>query len=171
MPDVQLVNRYVPGVMGRVTELHAAYYAEHWDFGQFFEVQVATEMATFLERYDERRDALWVALAAGRIEGSIAVDGSRATTDGAHLRWFIVSDALRGQGVGQRLMVSALAFCRERGYERVYLWTFEGLEAARHIYERSGFRLAEQKRGDRWGREVNEQRYELRTTAREDPPQ
>jgi hypothetical protein len=39
--------------------------------------------------------------------------------------------------------------------------TFEGLDAARHLYEKNGFRLAEQQRGIQWGREVNEQRFVL----------
>jgi hypothetical protein len=47
----------------------------------------------------------------------------------------------------------------------VYLWTFEGLDAARHLYEKSGFRLALQKRGAQWGAEVNEQRFEWRPQA------
>jgi len=72
-----------------------------------------------------------------------------------------VSDALRGNGIGQQLIDRAIAFCRSRGYERIYLWTFEGLGPARHIYEKNGFVLVEQRSGARWGREVNEQRFEL----------
>jgi hypothetical protein len=53
-----------------------------------------------------------------------------------------------------------MAFCRLRQYQRVYLWTFEGLNAARHLYEKFGFRLAFQQRGTQWGAEVNEQRFE-----------
>lgn len=55
-----------------------------------------------------------------------------------------------------------MAFCRARGHRRVYLWTFEALDAARHLYEKAGFRLAHQQRGRQWGTEVNEQRFELR---------
>jgi hypothetical protein len=34
---------YVPGGIGRVTELHATYYHQEWGFGLFFEAKVATE--------------------------------------------------------------------------------------------------------------------------------
>ena len=81
---------------------------------------------------------------------------------GAHLRWFIVSEALRGKGAGNRLIETAVDFCRRKRYSRVYLWTFEGLDAARHLYERAGFVLVEQHRGKQWGSEVTEQRFELR---------
>ena len=72
-----------------------------------------------------------------------------------------MSDGLRGKGVGNQPMNTAMGFCRSRGHRRVYLWTFEGLNAARHLYEKNGFRLVEQRKGSQWGREVNEQRFEL----------
>jgi GNAT superfamily N-acetyltransferase len=151
MPDVRIVRGYVPGAIGRVSELHAAYYHREWGFGLFFESRVAVELAEFLGRYDEERDGFWTAQVDGRIEGSIAIDGLYAAAEGAHLRWFIVSDALRGQGAGGRLMEAAIGFCRACGCRRVYLNTFEGLGAARHLYERFGFRLVEQQPGTQWG--------------------
>ena len=161
MPDIQIIRGYVPGAIGRVTELHAAYYYREWGFGLFFEARVAAELAGFLGRYDEGRDGFWTAQVNGGIEGSIAIEGLHVEAEGAHLRWFIVSDGLRGQGLGSRLIEAAIGFCRSRGYRRVYLNTFEGLHAARHLYEVHGFRLVEQRSGAQWGREVNEQRFEL----------
>ena len=125
------------------------------------EAKVAIELSAFLSRYDEEGDGFWTAVVAGHIEGSITIDGAHAATEGAHLRWFIVSDELRGQGVGNQLMNAAMDFCRSRSYSRVFLWTFEGLGVARHLYEKNGFRLLEQHKGTQWGREVIEQRFEL----------
>jgi GNAT superfamily N-acetyltransferase len=164
MPDVQIIRGYVPGAVGRVTELHAVYYHREWGFGLFFEARVAAELAEFLGRYDGALDGFWTAQIDGGIEGSIAIDGLHAAAEGAHLRWFIVSDALRGQGAGGRLIEAALGFCRACGYRRVYLNTFEGLHAARRLYERYGFQLVEQHPGAQWGRQVNEQRFELDLT-------
>ncbi len=162
MPDVEIARGYLPGSIGRVAELHGTYYHEHWGFGLLFEAKVATDLAEFLGRYDETRDGFWTASSGGRVEGSIAIDGIHAEGDGAHLRWFIVSDALRGRGIGNRLITTALEFCRSQGYERVYLWTFQGLDAARHLYEKAGFRLVAQFRGTQWHTEVDEQRFDLR---------
>jgi len=156
---------YLPGAIGRIVELHARYYRELAGFGLAFESRVARELCSFCERYEDERDGLWLALQDGRVEGSIAIDASRAGEEGAHLRWFIVSDRLRGTGVGTALLATAMAFCRARQYERAHLWTFEGLDAARHLYEKSGFRLAFQQRGTQWGAEVNEQRFELQLQA------
>lgn len=151
---------YRPGTIGRIVALHAHYYSELVGFGLPFETKVARELAEFCERYDGERDGIWLALQDGHIEGAIAIDGSHAAQDGAHLRWFITSDNVRGTGAGTALLTSAMAFSESRHYKRVYLWTFEGLGAARHLYEKFGFRLALQQRGTQWGTEVNEQRFE-----------
>jgi len=153
---------YLPGAIGRVTTLHGRYYHRRAGFGLHFESKVARELAGFCERYEDERDGLWLAVVDGEIHGSIAIDGSHRERDGAHLRWFVTSDAVRGTGVGTALLASAMAFCRSRQYDRVYLWTFEGLDAARHLYERFGFRLVHQQRGTQWGTQVDEQRFEWR---------
>ena len=151
---------YVPGAIGRIAELHGTYYAKHWGFGLFFEAKVATELSTFLKTYDANRDGWWVVIKEDRVQGGIAIDGSHAWNQGAHLRWFILSDALRGSGWGRRLITTAVNFCMEKKYPRIYLWTFEGLHAARHLYESAGFRLVRQHTGRQWGTEVNEQQFE-----------
>ncbi len=161
MGDVTIARGYVPGSIGRVAELNGTYYHENWGFGLVFEAMVASDLSEFLRRYDDARDGFWTAVLGGRVEGHITIDGISSESRGAHLRYFIVSDALRGRGVGNRLIASAVDFCRNAGHRKVYLWTFEGLEAARHLYEKAGVHLVEQKRGSRWGTEVNEQRFEL----------
>ncbi len=143
MNDIELCG-YVPGAIGRVAELHAAYYHQHWNFGLFFEAKVATELSEFLSRFDQTRDGFWTACLNNSVEGSIAIDGSKAATDGAHLRWFILSEKTRGQGIGNRLMRAAVSFCKEKKITRVYLWTFEGLDAARLLYEKCGFKVVEE---------------------------
>ncbi len=161
MEDVDIAKDYSPGLIGRVTELHGIYYHKHWGFGLFFEAKVTTELIKFLRRYDQGRDGLWSAAVDGRIEGCITIDGLQAEGEGAHLRWFIVSDRFRGRGIGRKLIEVAIDFCRKNGYKQVYLWTFEGLNAARHLYEKTGFKLIEEHRGTQWGEKVKEQKFLL----------
>jgi len=151
---------YVTGLVGRVAEMHASYYARHWHFTGFFETGIAAEMSKFINRYDADRDCSWSALIDNRVEASISIDGIDADSKGAHLRWFIASDAARGKGIGGRLMKLAMDFCRQKNYRRVYLHTFRGLEAARHLYESAGFKLVESRAGDQWGTRVEEQEYQ-----------
>lgn len=161
MEERRITKGYVPGAIGRVAELHGRYYGHHWGFGLFFEAKVATELSEFMGRCQEDRDGFWIARENDRIIGSITIDGAGAGKEGAHLRWFIVSEAFQGQGIGTLLVNEALVFCRDTGYDRIYLWTFEGLDAARHLYEKKGFRLVEQRIGSQWGKETTEQRFEL----------
>ncbi len=151
---------HVPGCIGRITQLHADHYASSNGFGLAFEAKVARELADFCLGYKPGRDGIWLAQYNGSIEGSIVIDGSNAGTAGAHLRWFITSDAIRGCGVGKQLLERAIEFAQSRDYKTIYLWTFSGLEAARHLYESCGFQLTQESPGSQWGTLVNEQRFE-----------
>jgi N-acetylglutamate synthase-like GNAT family acetyltransferase len=159
--NFEINTGYIPGVVGKVTELHAKYYSTNWGFGHFFETKVATELSKFIRDYNNYKDRIWSLLLDGDIEGSIAIDGSSEVENIAHLRWFIVSDKLRGNGAGNYLMQRAVSFCQEAGYQKVYLWTFDGLQAARHLYEKFGFKLVKEYPGDQWGTTVSEQRFDL----------
>jgi GNAT superfamily N-acetyltransferase len=155
------LSGYIPGAIGRIAELHGKYYYEHWGFDLFFESKVATELSEFLCRFNKAHDGFWVASAEGKIVGSIAIDGVNFDSKGAHLRWFIVAPENQGQGIGKILLEEAIEFCRRVKFNRVYLWTFAGLDAACHLYEKRGFRLCEQREGNQWGKTVTEQMFEL----------
>ena len=153
------IEGYRPGALGRVTEIHAVYYDSNWGFGLYFERKVAREMAEFLGRFDAAKDGVWLAIDGDRVVGSVFIDGVDADTKGAHLRWYIVSDDCRGRGIGKVLLRNAMDFCRQVGYRSVYLWTFAGLDAARHLYEGQGFSLAEEREDTSWGETVTEQKF------------
>ena len=161
MCDHVKICGYRPGAIGRITELHADFYSKESGFGLFFEAKVATEMSAFLKRFNKTVDGFWVAIVEEQIIGSIAIDGIKSESEGAHLRWFIVAAEYHGQGIGSMLIREALAFCRSAGFKRVYLWTFAGLDRARHVYEKSGFTLSREHSGSQWGVTVKEQMYEL----------
>ncbi len=161
------IEGYRPGALGRVTEMHGVYYARDWNFGLFFERKVAREMAEFMGRFDAERDGLWLAVDKSRVVGAVFIDGIEADTEGAHLRWYIVDDEYRGRGIGTILLRKAMDFCRQRGYPSVHLWTFAGLDAARHLYESQGFYLAEEKEDRTWGEPVTEQKFVWRSAGGE----
>ncbi|WP_438390556.1 bifunctional helix-turn-helix transcriptional regulator/GNAT family N-acetyltransferase [Caballeronia sp. DA-9] len=148
---------YRPGCIGDIASLHARFYSAHWNFGVFFEKKVATELAAFAGSLPANGKALWLYIENDRVLASLAIDGNE-NTGVAHLRWFIVDDSLRGCGVGRQLMSYAMNYVDER-FSETYLWTFKGLDAARHLYESFGFRLIEEAEGDQWGSKVVEQRF------------
>ncbi|WP_342587309.1 GNAT family N-acetyltransferase [Pseudaminobacter soli (ex Li et al. 2025)] len=157
--DVEVISGYRPGLIARITEMHALYYARTSGFGQRFESVVAAGLAEFCDRLGNPTNEIWAAMGGNEILGSVAIDGEDMGPGVAHLRWFIVDDALRGSGSGKRLLSAALAFADAKGFAETHLWTFSGLHAARHLYETRGFALAEERPGAQWGNEVLEQRY------------
>lgn len=147
-----------PGDVGSIVSLHAREYAKIANFGIEFEALVARDIAAFIARADPLSH-IWVARTAdGNVAGSIAMDLAAGASD-AHLRWFILSPASRGSGIGLRLIRTALEHADSNGVSATRLWTFAGLDAARSLYERHGFTLAAEQVGSRWGATVTEQQF------------
>lgn len=157
---IRTAEHFAPGAIGSITALHAHHYAEHWGFGTFFEAKVASELAAFSTRATGT-DLILVASDALGVCASLILDlndpasGSR----GAHLRWFIVDTRCRGGGLGRELMLRAMNHADAHADGRVWLTTFRGLEAARHLYETHGFALFAEVEGEAWGTKVFEQEY------------
>lgn len=156
-PDVTLTTGYRPGCIGDVAALHGRHYSASHGFDEVFEARVARELGEFCCRADPELDRLWLAVRGDRIVGSLAIDGSERPRV-AHLRWFILSPETRGLGLGRRLMSEAMAFCRARPFDSVYLWTLADLAPAIHLYELEGFAVAERLVGTQWGKAVDEVR-------------
>ena len=159
MHQFRVGEGYKPGVVGRLTEIHANFYSDLVGFGSVFETQIASDLAQFVPRLAREVNSLWFAELDEEIVGGIAIDGEDLGHAKAHLRWFIVDDGLRGSGAGKALIRSAIDFCDTHGFLETHLWTFKGLDAARKLYEENGFVLAEEYVGDQWGVEVVEQRF------------
>jgi len=153
-----IIEGYQPGCIGDIASLHARFYSEHWGFGAFFEKKVATELAEFAGALPAQGKAMWLCVENGRSLASLVIDGDTATGI-AHLRWFIVDDSLRGTGIGRRLMECAMRFVDEQQFSETYLWTFKGLDSARHLYDSFGFKLTNESEGAQWGTKVCEQRF------------
>ncbi|MBB3213312.1 DNA-binding MarR family transcriptional regulator/GNAT superfamily N-acetyltransferase [Herbaspirillum sp. Sphag1AN] len=158
-PAIEVVAGYQPGAIAQIVLMHAQYYSRTVGFGSQFESKVAAGLAEFVPRLTKSCNGLWLALQGGQIVGSIAIDGEDLGKQRAHLRWFIVSDAARGSGAGRQLLETALVFCDAQGFAATHLWTFQGLDAARRLYETHGFQLTEHWQGTQWGKEMVEQSF------------
>ncbi|PKN72114.1 MAG: GNAT family N-acetyltransferase [Deltaproteobacteria bacterium HGW-Deltaproteobacteria-10] len=155
-----IVVGYMPGAIGKVTQLHAGYYHRNWGFGLYFEAKIATELAQFMQSFNPVRDGFW-AVVDDQIVGSIAIVGDQSDARRARLRWLIVDPEYQGRGFGKSLLKEAVGFCRESNFNKVYLTTFAGLDVARRLYEQSGFTIIREEEGSYWGKPVLEQTFEL----------
>jgi len=91
--------------------------------------------------------------------GCIAI--THVDTATAQLRFFFLEPEMRGRGGGHQLMDRAINFCKEKKYERVFLWTFSTLMVARHLYESKGFFLTDMHENTDWGEKNFEERWDL----------
>jgi GNAT superfamily N-acetyltransferase len=160
-----IYSGYWPGVIGKITEIHGSYYAGNWGFDISFEAQVGRELSEFLRDFQVGRDFFRTARIGNRFAGSIAIDGKEAGSKGARLRWFIVAPEFQKRGIGRRLILETVDFCRKAAYGRIHLWTFKGLDRARSLYESEGFRLAEEHDIRQWGSSITEQMFLLDLNA------
>jgi GNAT superfamily N-acetyltransferase len=147
-----------PGALARVISMQAEYYARHWGFGLPFEALLARDVGNFAADLPHPDCRMWCAHDGHQVVGTITIDGRQAPS--ARLRWFIVDERARG-GMGRVLLGRAVAFCRERGFDDVWLTTFNGLDVARGLYEQVGFRLEHEAHDSTWGVRVAEQRFRL----------
>jgi DNA-binding MarR family transcriptional regulator/GNAT superfamily N-acetyltransferase len=146
-PLPYLLRPHRPGDMGWVIARHGAVYARdyHWDMR--FEALVARIAADFIDRFDPRREACWIAERDGENVGCVFLVQARDETTHeplpgiAQLRMLLVEPAARGLGLGPRLVAECERFARLAGYARITLWTNSLLTAARNIYRRAGYVL------------------------------
>jgi AcrR family transcriptional regulator/GNAT superfamily N-acetyltransferase len=154
-----VIEDYTPGSLGWVCGLQAEYYARAWGFNRAFEAKITREMGAFMATFDAEKDLFQIIKKGNTVTGSIVLDSTDSVV--AHLRWFFVDDSVRGLGLGSLLLSNAITFARSHHFESVYLWTFDGLNEARHLYEKAGFRLIHSEEGENWGKKVIEQKFEL----------
>lgn len=150
---------YQSGLIAGVTEMHASFYSMSYGFGAVFERKVATEMSEFIGRIDRPMNTVISAYRGNQLLGSVTIDGEDLGESAAHLRWFIVSPNASGIGIGRQLLKYATAFVDQNNFRQTHLWTFQGLDGARHLYENVGFQFADEKSGSQWGTKVIEQEF------------
>jgi DNA-binding MarR family transcriptional regulator/GNAT superfamily N-acetyltransferase len=162
-----LLRAHRPGDMGWVIARHGVLYAGEYAWDSGFEALVARIAADFLERFDARREACWIAERDGANVGSVFLVQARnetthAVIDGvAQLRMLLVEPAARGLGLGERLVDECQRFARQAGYRKIMLWTNSLLLAARGIYAKQGYVLVKSEPHHSFGHDLVGEIWEL----------
>jgi N-acetylglutamate synthase-like GNAT family acetyltransferase len=163
---VEVRRELRPGDYGGIIQHHGRTYASEYGVDESFEAMVAASVTRAAMRGwpGGERDGIWIVERDGEFGGSLALTDEDADT-GA-LRWFVLESALRGRGLGRRLVSELVAKARVVGFERLRLETFSELSAAAHLYRSQGFEVVREETGPRWGRDsITYQYYELELAA------
>jgi DNA-binding MarR family transcriptional regulator/GNAT superfamily N-acetyltransferase len=148
-----------PGDFGWIVKRHAELYTEEYGWTEPFEGLCAQIVADFVNKYDAKRERCWIAEMRGEKVGSVMLVKDSAGV--ARIRMLLVDPKARGLGLGARLIDECIRFARRAGYKKITLWTHRVLTAARHIYQKAGFKLMRSERHRSWGRPVDSEHWEL----------
>jgi GNAT superfamily N-acetyltransferase len=135
------------------------YALEYGFISEIWKSYLAGGVHTFVGRFDEKKDCMYILEQNGVSSGSVAVMHIDNVT--SQLRFFFLEPEARGRGAGRELLDRAIDFCREKKYENVFLWTFSTLTAARHLYAEKGFQITDTRVNNDWGQSILEERWNL----------
>lgn len=146
-----------PGDLGYIAYRHGVLYTEEYNLDPVFERYV---LESLMKYADSRQGGeIWVAEADGQVVGFIGL--VRIDEETAQLRWFLIEPEFRGIGLGKQLITAALDYCRQKKYKKVFLWTFQGLDVACHLYKSFGFIPTQQAENNIWKQGIMEEKWDL----------
>jgi DNA-binding MarR family transcriptional regulator/GNAT superfamily N-acetyltransferase len=148
-----------PGDFGWIVKRNAELYAQDYGWVAPFEGVCAQIVADFVNKHDASRERGWIAEIDGENVGAVmlANDGNGV----ARVRLLFVEPKARGLGIGARLVDELIRFARDAGYRKITLWTHSVLTAARHIYQKAGFKLMRSEEHQSWGQPVVSEHWDL----------
>jgi len=147
------------GDFGWIVKRNAEIYAEEYGWTAPFEGVCAQIVADFVNKFDPKRERCWIAEMDGENVGSIML--AKDSDDTARIRLLVLDPKARGLGLGAHLVDECIRFARRAGYKKITLWTHSVLSAARHIYQKAGFRLMRTERHRSWGKPVVSEHWDL----------
>ncbi|MGN7285790.1 GNAT family N-acetyltransferase [Shouchella clausii] len=135
-----MIRTFKPADKDYIIQSHYKLYHNEFQYDLSFRDFIADSVTGFMDRSNPREN-IWILEINGKQKGSISI--KEADDDTAQLGLFLLDPSTRGCGYGQKLLETAIDFCKEAGYENVILWTNSELTAARKLYQRNGFERTE----------------------------
>ena len=148
------------GDVQAIADLHRRVYGAEYGRNEDFVSAVRRGLEkAHRDGWPHQKGAVWLVERRGRLVGSLALTDEGDGT--GRVRWFVLEAALRGQGLGRRLIAELLDEARSAEMRKLVLETFSALTAAARIYRAAGFELRWSREREDWGPPVTYQGYDL----------
>jgi len=127
------IRTFRVGDLAMIAARQSILYDEMHGWGRGLELVESEYTTQFLRQFKPGREQCWIAEAEGAMAGSVML------TD-------------EGDGIGNALVGTCVAFAREVGYDTVTLWTHAVLTSARRIYAGHGFQIVATEMHEEFGK-------------------
>ncbi len=154
-----IIRNFIKSDIDYVIMRHQDLYEKEYGLSSVFRSYVEKNVHYFYEHFDDQKECMLIAELDGHPVGSIVI--VKVDDKIAQLRYFLLEPETRGRGLGNKLVDMVLDFCREKGYQHIFLETISFLQAARHIYKSKGFEITQTHENPEWGKDVLEERWDL----------
>lgn len=106
--------------------------------------EMLPELNDLFSFYNRPAHQYFVVTQNGRVKGGAGI-ASLSNTERliCELQKMYLTKAVRGSGLGDQILVRCLEFAKSAGYSKCYLDTRSIMRAARHLYEKHGFKKLE----------------------------
>ena len=138
----------------------AELYAQEYQWTEPFEGLCAQIVADFANKSDPKRERCWIAEMDGENVGcDFPGQGAGEPRPHPAACWSIRKRA--ASALARKPHRRSIRFARRAGYKKITLWTHSVLTAARHIYQKAGFKLTRSEKHKSWGRPVVSEHWDL----------
>ncbi|WP_428493307.1 bifunctional helix-turn-helix transcriptional regulator/GNAT family N-acetyltransferase [Rhodopila sp.] len=158
-PPPVILRPHRLGDLGWIAHRQAILYAQEYGWDETYEALAAEILAAFVKRHDPKTERGWIAERDGVVMGSVFVMRASATV--AKLRLLYAEPAVRGTGLGRRLVDACIDFARDSGYRTLTLWTNDVLLPARRIYQAAGFTCVDTQPHQSFGKHLVGETWDL----------
>lgn len=134
------------GELSLIANFHYKITQEEYNFNPSIEKYFIAIACEYFDDLENNR--FWVIEDNNEIIASIGI--LKIGENKAQIRLFAVDESIQGQGVGSKLMDIAMDYCAEKGFNHVILETIDVCKAARHIYDKYGFKRTGEKENNEW---------------------
>ncbi|WP_263705438.1 GNAT family N-acetyltransferase [Shouchella tritolerans] len=152
-----MIRTFRPADKDYIIQSHYELYNKEFQYDLSFRDFITDSVTGFMDRSNPREN-IWILEINGKQKGSISI--KEASDDTGQLGLFLLDPSTRGCGYGQKLLETAIDFCKETGFENVILWTNSELTAARKLYQQNGFERTETRVQLLSNKELTEERWE-----------